>query len=679
RSGATWLGQVYAGAVMDEVGWPAQGSTGEGMFGGPSPTSSLSPPPELLAPCIAYVEADWMLRRIQALRALVLKATRSALDAVGVFEDAWREIVGLATRLNDEARASGGALPFCDIALGLVLEAEALDAVGMLARAARAGPRRGLLLVRMPVAETVSPGPVKGPDPASIAMAAAADLATLSGYEQRTASRARRARRAIEAWRRDHRTSAPLRQEPAAPRRTPEGLVAAIASALGEPAKGDMASRRRQQERNRQERARQERCLRDLAPAKDRTGLAVRALVWDGLLEDAGWALIAAAQEAVLLDHGTLSRRFIRLASIAVARHAAWRAMVFTLADIQNFCELQEIMRKRRQGEELIRQALEAFQDIEPTVRRRIEAERRREKIRANEPGGEGVDSDDAGTTEQRAEKTATNEPDLEEGAAIAIEALSGWSGDLSAAVITQDRVESFGLQAAAADHSVKKSPVGESDAVSSTRAPLSREELTILGFWHRPHTAQEIATLQHAREAWERVRGPLDNRIGGAGGQGLALAVERDRPDLGFRPGSGESMRTNEPGDEPGTEALVTDGRLSGPATHRGPDPHAPASKSHPWDGIVPPERRGAGTMTDPLIRPEPIQWVSVPSRILPGANPVAADNWRVRDRQPAPQRLASSLGPTAHDHADDDEDHEWVPRSGDRLGFIRVPRRRR
>ncbi|MHB2170082.1 hypothetical protein ACX9GQ_24130, partial [Alsobacter sp. R-9] len=421
RSGATWLGQVYAGAVMDEVGWPAQGPTGEGMPGGKSFTSSLSPPPELLAPCIAYVEADWMLRRIQALRALVLKATRSALDAVGVFEDAWREIVGLATRLNDEARASGQPLPFCDIALGLALEAEALDAVGMLARAARAGPRRGLLLVRMPVAETVSPGPVKGPDPASIAMAAAADLATLSGYEQRTASRARRARRAIEAWRRDHRTSAPLRQEPAAPRRTPEDLVAAIAAALGERAKGNRASRQRQRESARQERARQERSLRDLAPAKDRTGLAVRALVWDGLLEDAGWALIAAAQEAVLLDHGTLSRRFIRLASIAVARHAAWRAMVFTLADIQNFGELQEIMRKRRQGEELIRQALEAFQDIEPTVRRRIEEERRREKIRANEPGDEGEGGEspcapnpgtaEPGTADPRANDFGANEP----------------------------------------------------------------------------------------------------------------------------------------------------------------------------------------------------------------------------------------------------------------------------
>ncbi|MHB2170229.1 hypothetical protein ACX9GQ_24905, partial [Alsobacter sp. R-9] len=421
RSGATWLGQVYAGAVMDEVGWPAQGPTGEGMPGGQSPASPLSPPPELLAPCIAYVEADWMLRRIQALRALVLKGTRSALDAVGVFEDAWREIVGLATRLNDEARASGGALPFCDIALSLALEAEALDAVGMLARAARAGPRRGLLLVRMPTAAPIPDDPVSRPEPASIAMAAAADLATLSGYEQRTASRARRARRTIETWRRDHQTGAPVRQGPGASRRTPEDLVAAIAAALGEPAKGDMASRRLQQESARQERARQERSLRDLAPAKDRTGLAVRALVWDGLLEDAGWALIAAAQEAVLLDHGTLSRRFIRLASIAVARHAAWRAMVFTLANIKNFGELQEIMRKRRQGEELIRQALEAFQDIEPTVRRRMEKERRREKIRANEPGDEreGGESPCAanpgtaepGTTDPRANDFRTNEP----------------------------------------------------------------------------------------------------------------------------------------------------------------------------------------------------------------------------------------------------------------------------
>jgi hypothetical protein len=100
---------------------------------------------------------------------------------------------------------------------------------------------------------------------------------------------------------------------------------------------------------------------------------------------------------------------------------------------------------------------------------------------------------------------------------------------------------------------------------------------------------------------------------------------------------------------------------------------------KPHPWDGIVPPERRGAGTMSDPLFRSDPVQFTGTPNWILPSPtgspgnsrSSSAAETWRNRQRQPPPDRQQAGRPP---DIEDNDDEYEWRPRGGERVGMIRV-----
>ncbi len=106
---------------------------------------------------------------------------------------------------------------------------------------------------------------------------------------------------------------------------------------------------------------------------------------------------------------------------------------------------------------------------------------------------------------------------------------------------------------------------------------------------------------------------------------------------------------------------------------------PTSATGKPHPWDGIVPPERRGAGTMSDPLFRPDPVQFTSAPNWIMPSpaarpagnASNSAAETWRDRQRQPPPDRQQAGRPP---DIKDNDDEYEWRPRGGERIGLIRV-----
>jgi hypothetical protein len=99
---------------------------------------------------------------------------------------------------------------------------------------------------------------------------------------------------------------------------------------------------------------------------------------------------------------------------------------------------------------------------------------------------------------------------------------------------------------------------------------------------------------------------------------------------------------------------------------------PYPPTMKPHPWDGIVPPERRGAGTMSDPLFRPDPLQFMTRSLSVLPGRSS-APDTWRTRAGQPPPQRRPNGL--LQSDDLDDGE-YELVPKGEDRPGRVLVRR---
>lgn len=97
---------------------------------------------------------------------------------------------------------------------------------------------------------------------------------------------------------------------------------------------------------------------------------------------------------------------------------------------------------------------------------------------------------------------------------------------------------------------------------------------------------------------------------------------------------------------------------------------PPAPRPRPHPWEGIVPPERRGAGTMADPLVRPDPLHFMTQSLWVLPG-NPTVSGTGLTRAGLPPPRPLSGR----SFDAEDlDDDNYEWVPRGEDRIGKIRV-----
>jgi hypothetical protein len=164
------------------------------------------------------------------------------------------------------------------------------------------------------------------------------------------------------------------------------------------------------------------------------------------------------------------------------------------------------------------------------------------------------------------------------------------------------------------------------------------------------------------------------------------------DAPSHTFRdtaPPSQNSFRTNEPEREPPGRApaprpaaLPSALPAAPPAVPRSAQ-SSPPERRHPLDGIVPPGRRGAGTMSDPLFRPEPAQFTSAPNWILPSpagrpagsAASSATDTWRDRQRQPPPDRQQAGRPP---DIEDNDDEYEWRPRGGERIGMIRVRKTR-
>jgi len=107
-----------------------------------------------------------------------------------------------------------------------------------------------------------------------------------------------------------------------------------------------------------------------------------------------------------------------------------------------------------------------------------------------------------------------------------------------------------------------------------------------------------------------------------------------------------------------------------AGPQPPQPPPP--PPPKPHPWDVIVPPERRVTGTMADPLFRPDPLQYMTPSLSVLPSTSS-GPNMWRTRANQPPPQRQPN--GWILSDDMDDGE-HELVPKGEDRIGMIHVRR---
>jgi hypothetical protein len=97
---------------------------------------------------------------------------------------------------------------------------------------------------------------------------------------------------------------------------------------------------------------------------------------------------------------------------------------------------------------------------------------------------------------------------------------------------------------------------------------------------------------------------------------------------------------------------------------------PVPPPPKLHPWEGIVPPERRGAGAMADPLLRPDPVQYMTQSLWLLPG-NPTVPGSGLTRASFPPPR---THSGGSFEPEDLDDDNYEWVPRGEDRRGRMRM-----
>ena len=203
--------------------------------------------------------------------------------------------------------------------------------------------------------------------------------------------------------------------------------------------------------------------------------------------------------------------------------------------------------------------------------------------------------------------------------------------------------------------------------------------------------TAEEMVAaemLRHRREI-ENLQNEPHGRsqaaaAAAASATGDAGSASRTKIEEG---GAGRSLPTAD-ATSPASAPARTASRAIEPgkpqSTEEGPSPPAqaavpgpqppppPTTKPHPWDGIVPPERRGAGTMADPLFRPDPLQFVSQSLSVLPSTSS-GPDTWRTRANQPPPQR--QSFGLIQSDDLDDDE-YEWVPKGDERIGMKRVRR---
>lgn len=121
-----------------------------------------------------------------------------------------------------------------------------------------------------------------------------------------------------------------------------------------------------------------------------------------------------------------------------------------------------------------------------------------------------------------------------------------------------------------------------------------------------------------------------------------LQLELQAQPQPLALAPAQTKKV-PNEPGSPPHASgsAPPRPAPMNAPSARRSddtwPQPQA-AEALHPWDGIVPPQRRGSGTMADPLIKP------SIPDTIQgPGVftEPLGSPTltWRQVASQPAPR----------------------------------------
>jgi hypothetical protein len=632
------------------------GATTEGAAGG------------VYAASLAFSEADQQVEHIMALKEVVAAGTRAAIDAELAMATAWRDVIS-ASMAFVESHATPQDL---DVDVTLMMRAAIADSLGSASLAAKAkasgrwhvlpvdaGPWMGLPQrvprpdegrVAAPQASDPrvagDPGPL-GRDPGAadpqagghdlqagsreaqaaishadtcaFAVACARDLARLDDYLARAMARRRRAWRVLRKW--GGASVVPAfglawpRAEDGGETRVSIGgrRVRLVRHDVLREDRETMRSRLLPRPSRASARRKAAPALNSLGQVHDHVHGLHLAVYWryDDLGEPIG-RLLAAAQAAFVLNHLRMTGHFVEAATEMQRRRDGFLQDATAALRLEGLDKVLQHHRNLAERDRLLASTLELF---------------RTRRGPTQQPGGA---ADPSSTV---SDFSGTNEPGVRSRSAPARVA-SGASTKGGAEPPSRGSIEAG--DAGRSPRADDEAPLGSAPARRSSRAiepgvSPPREAV------HAPPTAG-------AQPSGRSVTAP---------------AAPKTAMDIPLH-ASTHPVPTHPVPTRPGS---TPPGQAAGPQP-----PPPPTAKPHPWDGIVPPERRGAGTMSDPLFRPGPLQFVTQSLFVLPG-NPTISGAARL------PFRQNPSSGSPQFDDSDDDE-YEWVPKGEERLGMMRVKR---